>query len=73
MLYRVTHKSVVETVSEYLVESDDEFYPEDLAVDAVIDFQICKKLDNGVKVTLVQFDQNVHDEIFEVDEVESDD
>lgn len=73
MLYKVTHTSMVEIITEYLVESDDEFYPEDLAVDAVLDFQVCKELDSGIKVTIVQFDQKVHDEDFEVDEVEFDD
>lgn len=73
MIYKVTHISVVEVITEYLVESDDEFYPEDLAVDAVIDFNNDIKLPDGVKVTIHQADETEYDEIFDVDEVEADD
>lgn len=70
MIYKVTHTTVVEMVAEYLVESDDEFFTEDEAIDSVIDFQDNKNLDNGVVVTGVQFHHNCHSEDFDVDEVE---
>lgn len=73
MLYRVTHTRNIDLITEYYVESDDEFYPEDLAVDAVIDFNNDEKLPDGVKVIVRQFGETDYDEIFEVDEVESDD
>lgn len=73
MIYKVTHTRNIDVVTEYYVESDDEFYPEDLAVDAVIDFNNDEKIPDGVKVTVRQVDETEYDEIFDVDEVESDD
>lgn len=70
MIYKVTHTRNIDVVTEYFVESDDEFYPEDLAVDAVIDFNNDKKLPDGVKVIIHQVDETEYDEIFDVVEEE---
>lgn len=62
---KVRHTRRVDIETDYIVESDDEFFTEDEAVDAVIHFFRQEELPKGVKVTVKQVDEVDYDEDFE--------
>lgn len=69
---KVRHTRNVDIETDYIVESDDEFFTEDEAVDAAIDFVRGKELPEGVTVTVRQTDEVDYDEDFESETDEDD-
>lgn len=69
-VFKVTHTRNIDLISEYIVESDEEFFTEDEAVDAVIDHIGEKELPKGVTVVFRQVDESEYDELFEAEDQE---